>query len=299
MDKSITTMPAGHSENQPSVPQEFQQWKYQDNFVQSVLSWIMKSGKRLKPFQAVLYIFRLGKIPGLRLLIPWLNPKKNSFTYLPVNQSLKSGTNTVLPAQIIHDFIEEATIHVIMDQCGCRILSDCKNHTHDVGCLFMGETALKLPHAVSRRVDRQQAHEHVEKAISNGLIPMSGKVRIDNFIYMTPDRKKLLSVCFCCPCCCILRSYKHLPGIYLDGIIEPIAGLSVRVSDRCVGCGTCLSTCPFDAIRIIDGRAVHSANCRGCGRCETNCPQGAVEIKIENQAYAEKIKDRIHSYVQF
>ena len=103
------------------------------------------------------------------------------------------------------------------------------------------------------------------------FIPMIGKVSIDNFIYMTPDRRKLIAICFCCPCCCILRSYKYVPGDYLDGIIEPIDGLKIEVTDKCTGCGTCIDTCPFNAIKVIDGKALHTSTCRGCGRCETFC----------------------------
>lgn len=299
MKNTSNTVEGKDSPATGSAPIEYQNWKNQDNPLQAVLSWIISSGERLKPFEVVLSVFRLGKIPGIRRLVPWLNPEKNSFTYLPINQVLKNNPNTVLPPQIIHEFIDQAAIHVIMDQCGCRILRDCKHHTHDIGCLFMGETALKLPHGVSRRVNRQQAHEHVEKAIENGLVPMTGKVRIDNFIYMTPDRGKLLSVCFCCPCCCILTSYKHLDGGYLDGIIEPINGLSIRVNSQCIGCGVCLQTCPFDAIEIKGNRAFHNSRCRKCGRCEAHCPQGAVSIELDNQQFDQEIKDRIRSYVSF
>lgn len=271
----------------------------QDNFLQSILSWVLESGARLKPFQVVLYIFYLGKIPGLRKMIPWLNHKKNSITYLPVNKSLENIVNNTMPVQVIHDFINKASTHVIMDKCGCRMLSDCKNHTHDIGCLFMGDTAQLLPHGVSRYVTREEAHEHVRNGVRNGLVPMSGKVSIDNFIYMTPDRKKLLSVCFCCPCCCILTSYKHVPGPYLDGIIRPMEGLVIEVTGDCVGCKTCVCTCPFDAIEIVNGQAIHTSSCRGCGRCESHCPHNAVKLNLDNMDFVETVKSRINSYVDF
>lgn len=272
--------------------------KAQDSFIQAVLSWIIKSGKRLKPFLPVLETFRLGKIPGLRRLIPWLNPDKNCITYLPVNENIHVESD-ILPSHIVHDLIESSSIHVIMDKCGCRMLRNCTRYTHDIGCLFMGETALKLPHGVCHKVSKQEAHAHADRAISLGLLPMIGKVRIDNFIYMTPDRSTLLSLCFCCDCCCILTSYKHVPGNYLDGIIQPIEGLRVEVSDACIGCGTCIETCAFNAITIRDGRAVHSSMCRGCGRCATFCPSHAVTISISNEQYADEVKTRIRSYVEF
>jgi UDP-glucose 4-epimerase len=272
--------------------------KQQDNLLQALLSWIIKSGKRLKPFLPVLATFRIGRVPGVRALVPWLNPDKNSINYLPVNENIEVD-GEILPSQVVHDLIESASIHVIMDKCGCRMLRDCHHYTHDIGCLFMGETALKLPHGVCRQVSKETAHAHAKKAMALGLLPMTGKVRIDNFIYMTPDRDKLLSLCFCCDCCCILTSYKHVPGHYLDGIIQPISGLKVEVTDDCVGCGICMNTCAFNAIRISDGKAVHNEQCRGCGRCERFCPEHAVKISIQNPNYADEVKERIRSYVTF
>ncbi len=282
-----------------SEPIDYYNRHVRDNPLQAVLSWIISSGRRLKPFKAVLFIFYLGKVPGLRRIIPWLNPDKNCINYLPVNKSLESGPNTVLSQQVLYNIIEKASVFVRMNECGCRLLGECKAHDHNIGCLFMGETALSLPHGVSKRISREEAREHVKKGIAEGLVPMTGKVSIDNFIYMTPDRKKLLAICFCCPCCCILTSYKHVPGKYLDGIIEPIKGLVIEVNNKCTGCGTCMATCPFDAIKIVDGKAVHTDVCRGCGRCETYCPEGAVAIRIDNENYVDEIKAKIDSYVAY
>ncbi|MFO8048358.1 MAG: NAD-dependent epimerase/dehydratase family protein [Desulfosudaceae bacterium] len=270
-----------------------------DNIIQAVLSWIFKSGRRTRPTMEVLHIFKLGKIPGIRRMIPWMNPEKNSITYLPVNKSLGEASSQALPAQALHDFIDKASIHVIMDKCGCRLGHDCQNYTHDVGCLFMGQSALKIPHGVSRRVTPRQAHDHVERAINAGLVPMTGKVRVDNFIFLTPDRSQLLSVCFCCPCCCMMTAFKHMPGDYLDGVMPILEGVKVEVQDNCVGCGTCLDACGFGAISIVNGRAVHDNHCRGCGRCVTYCPHEAVQISIDNPRAVEEIKQRIESYVEF
>jgi UDP-glucose 4-epimerase len=269
-----------------------------DNFTQAALSWVFRSGPRTRPTMQVLHVFRLGKIPWLRDRIPWMAPEKNSITYLPINQNLET-VQEVLPAQVVHDFIEKAKLYVVMDKCGCRLARKCKNFTAQVGCLFMGDTSLKLPHGVSRRVTREQAHAHVDRAIEVGLVPMTGKVRVDNFIFLTPDESKLLSVCFCCHCCCMMTSFKHIPAVHLDRLMPRLEGLTVEVTEACLGCGQCEETCGFGAITIDDGRAVHSAQCRGCGRCQRTCPNDAVRITISSPTATEDAKRRIESYVQF
>jgi UDP-glucose 4-epimerase len=96
----------------------------------------------------------------------------------------------------------------------------------------------------------------------------------------------------------MMRFYKHIPTEQLDGVMAPVEGLSVQVTEDCVGCGTCLEYCIFDAIRLEDGAAVHSDRCRGCGRCEANCPNDAVSISIENPNVVEDVKNRIESYLE-
>lgn len=268
-----------------------------DNIKQSFLSWIFSSGPRTRPTMAVLHLLKLGKIPGLRRLIPWMDPEKNSMTYLPINESLGEATQQILPVQVVHDFIDKSEIHVIMNKCGCRLARKCENFTHEIGCLFMGESALNLPHGVSRRVSRETAHAHVERAAEVGLVPITGKIRIDNFIFLTPDKNRLLSVCFCCHCCCMMTSFKHISGDYLDNVMTPLEGLVIEVTEKCQGCGICIETCGFDAITIENGRAVHSDKCRGCGRCERFCPNNAIRIAITNPNAIAEAKHRIMEYI--
>lgn len=47
----------------------------------------------------------------------------------------------------------------------------------------------------------------------------------------------------------------------------------------CLGFGTCVSVCDFDAIHIVDGVAkVDREKCVACGKCVTNCPKKLIEI---------------------
>ncbi|MCP3955686.1 MAG: hypothetical protein GY697_26240, partial [Desulfobacterales bacterium] len=147
--------------------------------------------------------FLLEKSPFLRDRIPLTSPRKNSITYLPaskaiktpaadtrpadtiaINKRIEAAGNHVLPLRVLDDFIDQARVHFLMDQCICRSAFKCRNFTSDIGCLFMGDTALKLPPGLGRRVTREAAHQHARRANRAGLVPLTGKVNVDNLGFL-------------------------------------------------------------------------------------------------------------------
>ena len=51
--------------------------------------------------------------------------------------------------------------------------------------------------------------------------------------------------------------------------------------DLCTGCGTCISICPFNAIRKDDNgiARVDEDGCKGCGICAASCPERAIAMR--------------------
>jgi UDP-glucose 4-epimerase len=266
---------------------------------QSFVAWVMQHKALFVPgHRAIEWPFFLGYIPLLRDIHPWLDRRESTITYLPINETLRAE-GVPMPAEVIASYIEQSPYHVIINRCLCRRARDCQDYSHDIGCLFMGESALQMPPQISRRVDAPEALRHLERALDAGLVPLVGKVRFDNFAFLIPDENKLLSVCFCCPCCCMMSFYRHLPPDRLDGVFPRLEGLTIEVTDACQGCGICARNCYLKAITVENGRAVHSATCRGCGRCARICPNQAVRITLTNPDYQEQVLQRINNRVDF
>lgn len=52
-------------------------------------------------------------------------------------------------------------------------------------------------------------------------------------------------------------------------------------NDKCTGCETCLTSCPFDAIEIKEEKAFINEYCNLCKACLSICPEGAI-IEVED-----------------
>lgn len=49
--------------------------------------------------------------------------------------------------------------------------------------------------------------------------------------------------------------------------------------EKCIGCGKCVSSCRFRAVKLLDGKAVvNDYACEGCGVCAYVCPVEAITL---------------------
>ncbi len=54
----------------------------------------------------------------------------------------------------------------------------------------------------------------------------------------------------------------------------------------CLGFGDCVAACQFDALHIVDGKAVVDPEaCTACGACVKACPKGIISLKPYAQRY--------------
>ena len=260
-----------------------------------------------KTFPQVRGIAKLTNVPIIGKIIDKLLFEGDDIIYLPkdnvveqiiqIDRTLDQPTETVLPSQIVEHFIKKANYHWIMNYCICRKSNDCKDYPIDYGCLFLGEAALGINPQLGRRVSKEEALEHVKKCREAGLIHLIGRNKLDAMWLNVNPGNKLLSICNCCPCCCLWRI---LPDITpeIGRKVTKLSGVEVTVTDRCIGCGTCTeNVCFVDAIHLQDSRAVIGVECRGCGRCVEVCPNNAIEFKLTNTDFLNDSIDRISAVV--
>jgi UDP-glucose 4-epimerase len=251
--------------------------------------------------------FILVKMPMFREILARGEGESNYGVYVPINQSLGTYENQIIPLKIFKHFIDKASHIVMEDLCGCRLIKECKNHDVSLGCMHLGSDLKNIdledlerdvPQNIPGRVaTKEEALERVQLAYENGLIPLLGRSRREAMVSGVSDTGRIMSMCFCCSCCCVNGNLLTYGSPSLSSL-HRIEGLKVKVDEEmCVGCGECKEVCVFKGMEMIDDNAqVNQERCLGCGRCEEVCPNNAISIEFSNPRDIEELIDLLESY---
>jgi UDP-glucose 4-epimerase len=168
--------------------------------------------------------------------------------------------------------------------------------------MLLGEGSREIDTGVSRHVGIGEALEHVDRCVENGLVPFVGRFKADNYIWGVRDQGKLLTICFCCRCCCIIKnSVKYLPEASRDSLIK-LKGLMLETDyASCKACCLCVDACFIGARSLKDGRISYNSDlCKGCGHCMTACQSNAIRADVSDleEAVAD-VYDRIDRLIEY
>ncbi len=219
-------------------------------------------------------------------------------TVVEVNRLLEEQEHVVLPTDLMDYFIDKMEYHVIMDFCICRRSMPCKDYPIELGCLFMGEAVKDINPEWGRMVSPEAAKAHIRRCDDAGLIHFLGKSKLDTQWLGIGPGEKLLTICNCCPCCCITRGLTYADS-RLSNKLTKAPGVKVWIADDCVGCGKCSEddVCFVNAIHLKGERAIIGNDCRGCGRCMSVCAKNAIKISIDRDKFMNESIDQISRVV--
>jgi ferredoxin len=256
-----------------------------------------------KAFPGRFLAARLTKVPVIGAIVDGWLFNGDDIIYLPVdttiqiNERVENSDEMILPSQIVDHFINQANFHWIMNFCICRDSSHCQEYPANYGCLFLGEAVLKINPRLGRLVTREEALDHARRCREAGLVHMIGRNKLDTVWLGATPGQKLMTICNCCPCCCLWKILPHIDTT-ISRKVTKMPGVSVSVTEQCLGCGTCTEgVCFVDAIRLVDGTATIGEDCRGCGRCVEICPNQAIELRIEDDTFIRKTVERLSALV--
>lgn len=206
---------------------------------------------------------------------------------IKVDQQSQAEKDMVLPIEVVDHFIEKSSYRAVMNFCLCRDANKCQDYPVDLGCLFLGEAAKNIHSDVHRSVTKEEARAHVRRYREAGLVNIIGRAKFDSIMLDAAPHDKLMTICGCCPCCCITRALPFVPSTLSD-FYQKMPGICIQVSDNCIGCGTCVDACIYDGI-VLDGDVARvTDSCRACGRCVRACPNNSLKISVTDATYVQQ-----------
>jgi ferredoxin len=260
-------------------------------------------GAAKKPFPYRSTLAELTKLPILGAFVDYCLFHDDDILYLPddrildIHESVDTSQDLVLPSQVVEHFVEEANYHWIMSSCLCREADQCEHYPVDLGCLFLGQATLGINPRLGRRVTKGEALEHLQRCREAGLVHMVGRNKLDTLWLGVGPGNKLLTICNCCPCCCLWRMIPNISP-EISAKVSRMPGINLTVGEQCVACGACAEgVCFVNAIHLSNHHAVITADCLGCGRCVAVCPEQAIQLTIDDDQFVKLSIDRLSARV--
>ncbi len=208
-----------------------------------------------------------------------------------------AGDRTVLPSDVVKNVFDRTEHIFIMNFCICRHATGCEDFPIDHGCVFLGKGIEKIPPEFGRRATPEEAKAYIDECGELGLVHIIGRNKLDTIWLNTGDKKDLMTICNCCPCCCLWNvARKVSEGI--SATYHRLEGVEViHDSEGCNGCGRCAEICFTKAITIEEGKArIDQSKCRACGRCIEMCAKDAITITFDDTVVDREV-ERIHNLV--
>ncbi len=135
------------------------------------------------------------------------------------------------------------------------------------------------------------ANALVEGGVKPNMCPVGGAAvaeKIAEIMGMTTeDKEKTVARVMCAGTPDIARRKYYFDGPRDCHSASLLGGGEKMCPYGCLGFGSCVAVCKFDAIHIVDGVAVVDVDkCVACGACVAECPKGIIKILPASSKYS-------------
>ncbi len=202
------------------------------------------------------------KTPYFRV-IPYESAVKEQPEYGRININASVPDNTrVLPFDVVSEMVRKETMIALAD-CYCRStkrnLGEGCDHPLEV-CLYFNRLAvIQIETGRARQITADEAIEVLRISEEAGLIHNISNVG-----------DGISTICNCCIHACGAVKSLAIGGRNAAEVSRFVVHWD---SNKCIGCGICVESCPIDALTMQGEHIIISERCVGCGLCVNRCPK--------------------------
>ncbi len=198
------------------------------------------------------------------------------FRVIPLETSI-TDESVVMPFDDVQELLKSNS-YLALSNCACRQSTmsagkGCDNLMET--CFSLGSLARYLVnHDMAREINHEEALSVLAKANESGLV------------YMTQNiNEKPGVICCCCSCCCIFMKAQKESGL------ATFASANYRIEtkpQKCSECNYCIDRCLLDLITHPLGKTVitDTEKCVGCGNCVSVCQEEARVLVEKEQGFS-------------
>lgn len=199
-----------------------------------------------------------------------------------VAEAVDHYTATTIPVHVDVD-MKQAVLNLaeaerILEEADSIALGPCACRVEKGNCDRPVDTCITLNQNSDEAVETWEGFRHVSAEEALAALRTSHEAGLVHLAYRKPGEESTV-FCSCCSCCCwFLNALKRFD--YHDAIVES-SHVAEQDTERCIGCGTCVERCPFDAWAAAqngDAPSLNPEKCFGCGVCVSSCPVGAISF---------------------
>jgi ferredoxin len=189
---------------------------------------------------------------------------------IPIESEIK-GEHQALSYERVSNIIENSQSFMYFD-CICKkekaLMGEPCDRPVQVCTAYAPIPGIFDNHPYGTTMTKEEAYELLRKTEEAGLVHLTWNVKSGHHF-----------ICNCCGCCCgVLRGINEL-GLEASTVIN--SGFYAQIDpELCTACGLCAEErCQVHAIEAEDDTyRVITEKCIGCGLCVTTCPEEAITL---------------------
>ncbi len=230
-------------------------------------------------------------IKAIRLMCLWVKMEydeglakavKHEMRVIPKYESVKNVPG-VMFCENMKEIVESAVRErqFVAARCVCRsyasYMAEGRDNPNHCNCLQEHGSEDGHCFSISRQAEYFATQRGAYCPDEEAAWKLFEEAECSTAIYTTPNTRDTTFICSCCADCCGLSEYEE-QGFEVR---KPSRFRPKVRQERCVGCKMCEKRCAYEAIQVVDGKAVVAGGkCLGCGNCVVTCKTKALKMEI-------------------